>query len=71
MNVKDDNVLFRKPEKCSKNSWTLFYTFFLPLGQPDPVRNCTIETLHNLNIKIQCISGTSGGLEQQFLLKVI
>ena len=43
----------------------------LPLGQPDPVRNCSIETLHNLNIKIQCISGTSGGLEQQFLLKVI
>ena len=44
---------------------------FLPPGQPDPVRNCSIETLHNLNIKIQCISGTSGGLEQQFLLKVL
>ena len=67
MNVKHD-ILVRKLEKCFKNSWNIFV---LPLGQPDPVRNCSIETLHNLNIKIQCISGTSGGLEQQFLLKVI
>ena len=46
------------------------YFVFLSIGLPDPVRNCSIDTLNNLNIRIQCIPGTSGGLEQQFQLKV-
>jgi len=34
------------------------------------VKNCSIETLATLDIRIQCKAGTSGGLEQHFLLKV-
>ena len=39
-------------------------------GVPDQVTNCTIKTLSDMNIRIECIPGTSGGLEQQFLLRV-
>lgn len=41
-----------------------------PGDLPDSVKNCSLKTLKSKDIKITCIPGLSGGLEQRFVLKV-
>ena len=48
---------------------TYFYSF-PSIDLPDSVKNCSLKTLKSKDIKITCIPGLSGGLEQRFVLKV-
>ena len=65
---KDSN-----PFLCSKNGFCFNFhkeTHLYILGLPDSVKNCSLKTLKSMAIKITCIPGLSGGLEQWFVLKV-
>ncbi|KAK7072464.1 hypothetical protein SK128_012310 [Halocaridina rubra] len=41
----------------------------VPAGKPDPPGNCTVSQKTRISVRINCISGNSGGLKQFFFLQ--
>ena len=43
----------------------------MPVGKPDPVLNCSITSVYEDTVQINCAPGNSGGLEQKFNMEVV
>lgn len=44
--------------------------FFLNLGKPDGLANCTILNQTADSLHVECIEGFDGGLQQEFIMEV-
>lgn len=49
----------------------MFFNFYLLIGRPFSLQNCTVTNQSIDTIHVECLDGFDGGLPQMFLLEMV